>query len=811
MKKTKKVINKQFPSPRSSSQLQSNSGRLISPDKKSKQLSELTPVQFFQKKFGELEAHFYELKKYNPPNGSDSFFQTFVDFKSQIPSFSVHASKILKQRALCSPLNLQSFNACISFREQLPLFIEEIYKYSRQIKELYQQSIFNYFSIMITNFNDFASYCYRDPHTRSIINQYQEKCRVSLRKIQSTLQEFFEPHHFLAVTKNTALEISENIKTLGRFFMNDLQRILAPYLNQSHQIKRFYFQFRDAFMEIVPMLSAIPCFRDEFAILLTKIEPVKDALKSLFKFIGEKPEKMKIAKKPSLTGTPVELVEEVIDPLIDPINILSESLQIKFNDEQTNAEKIQIAAKTAQKTINVLKSELEKAQRKLKLLEPLDSKETIIDRFDQIRNFKNEYTKQEEKIRNDFMRNLIYQIKTITNDNEINLKDNFNTQVRKAIDDLKEMMNQKNSEINSLQSQIIHTKSELYNICKMLKSNSELNENQKDSQEQDELSLDQLLLDLFNLTKASQNSLNDNNEKIRKFIKENLPHNSNLSISMSFSDILECFQNEIENNKKEITNLKSQISKLTQSKVAFKDETVKVLGTTFQTLAKIYSGNEKITPPTKLTELRDQTLNLLKKVDTKHSEQNQRLLNFFIQIMTALKLPQIDFSDDQEDAIQKAMDMISDSLTIPTKSQLIINSTSLEEHEKFKTFLLDIFTQLTQKPKEEIESGTIDEIKPIILSNIQNLTSYKVNVKEFNEFLPLHSESETFILIKKQLRLAQLIDKLSVELKNMKADVDFKDFRSVMMSFIDNNDDINPDILGGLKRIISIMDAFQKQ
>ena len=44
MKKTKKVINKQFPSPRSSSQLQSNSGRLISPDKKSKQDLSLVSV-----------------------------------------------------------------------------------------------------------------------------------------------------------------------------------------------------------------------------------------------------------------------------------------------------------------------------------------------------------------------------------------------------------------------------------------------------------------------------------------------------------------------------------------------------------------------------------------------------------------------------------------------------------------------------------------------------------------------------------------------------------------------------------------------
>ena len=53
----------------------------FSPEKKANELSQLTPVQLFQKKFGELEEHYHELKKYSPPNGSEQFFQSFINFK----------------------------------------------------------------------------------------------------------------------------------------------------------------------------------------------------------------------------------------------------------------------------------------------------------------------------------------------------------------------------------------------------------------------------------------------------------------------------------------------------------------------------------------------------------------------------------------------------------------------------------------------------------------------------------------------------------------------------------------------------------
>ena len=81
---------------------QSLRSQKFSPEKKANELSKLTPVQFFQKKFGELEVHFHELKKYSPPNGSEQFFQMFVNFKSSIPSLALHAAKILKQRTKCT-------------------------------------------------------------------------------------------------------------------------------------------------------------------------------------------------------------------------------------------------------------------------------------------------------------------------------------------------------------------------------------------------------------------------------------------------------------------------------------------------------------------------------------------------------------------------------------------------------------------------------------------------------------------------------------------------------------------------------------
>ncbi|OHS98463.1 hypothetical protein TRFO_35137 [Tritrichomonas foetus] len=810
MRKTTQIPKKDNTPPRQSIRKSQNFAKSqpvpkkkISPAKKAKSLSELTPVQFFQKKFGELEVHFHELKKYNPPNGSDSFFQTFVNFKSLIPSFSQHASKILKQRVLSAPLNPKSFEACSAFREEVPLFIQSIHKYHHKIMNLYYKSIFGYFIAMTQNFDYFSSVCFRDPHTRNIMAQYEDSCRDALKKIEITLKSFFDPSRFATITTDESLNVAENIKTLARFFMFDLQRILGPYLTPTNEIASFYSKFKSAFLQLVPMLSAIPSFRDEFEILLSKIEPMKNAFERLVKYIGDTPDAIKIKKKPALTGGPVELIDEDLDPYEEPLEKFSEFLNVKFEKDQNNVQKFAISTQNAIETISNLRSDLERAKKRLNVLEPMNSKEAIIDRFEQIRIFKTEFTKQEEKIRNDFMRNLIYQIKALTKDLELDVNESYPKQIRLIITEISEDLTNKENEISGLKKQIEESNAILSQI----------------TQNSDNESLPQTVNKVMKSYRESQKEINDLNNKVKSFLKNEFPKESNSKFdSFNIDDSLKFIKENLNEQKKEIDNLKNHVSKLEKSKTAFKKETTDVLEFVYTKLNIMNNCiNHEFNQPKdlaslKLSDLRDNIKITFNKQIEKQEDNNKRLMEFLVKALTVLKLPTVNFADDGEEAYNNAMNSILDSISIPTKADLFINNTANDSQSnknvEFREFLLDICVRITQKPKNEFNEIDNEKLKQVIFENLEKLLN-RTDLSKFNEYLPKTNDLNIVNTVTKQLQTAKAISEFSTKIQE---DKELKEINDELTNFLKNrNDWLSNEVKEGFSNLSNIIDQNYSQ
>ena len=782
---------------------QSTRSKKFSPEKKANELSKLTPVQFFQKKFGELEVHFHELKKYSPPNGTEQFFQVFVNFKSSIPSFALHAAKILKQRTLSAPLNLKSFEACRVFKDELPLFIQSIYNFQTKIRRLYYKSIFGYFNIMIQNFDRFAEICKQEPHTRTVFLQYEESCRTSLKNIEATLRSFFEPQRFQSITVNESLETAENIKTLGRFYMFDLQRILSPYilLSPSKSPPRFYSQFKAAFEELVPMLSAIPCFRDEYAVLLTKIQPMKDSFDQLYKLIGNNPDAIKLKEKPKLTGEQPPLVIEPVDPIKEPLETLTKELNIHFDDDddQDNAAKIVKVTQEVKETISSLTTELERVKRRLKILEPLNTKEAIIDRFDQIREFKNEFSKQEEKVRNDFMKNLIFQFKDLAEGVQIDLRESYPSQIRQIVAAISEDQTQKKAEISGLKNQINETKAILSQITN--KGNDDLTE----------INLPSLVRESLTSYRSIQKEKTESKSKILKFLNdtfESKEHDLDFS-EFSTEDSLDYISKYINKQKNEINELKTQLSQQEKSTNDYKKKLIESLENIHSSLEKMLNDDPNSipgNPPDQLSDLQNQVNTMLSKLETKRNENREKLVDFFTKATTALKLPPIDFTyDDTEDAYEKAMTEITDSLTIPTKTDLFLRQ---PEDQDFKSFLLDLCVRLTQEPKDNFQQLEIEQLKKCVFKNLEKMINERSDLTKFNQFLPKHDDFETSNLILMQLKTALKISDISTKLKEVS---DPSEICEILNDFLIENEDLNSDILDSLRKITNLIDLSQAE
>lgn len=704
------------------------------PPESSKKLSELSPVEYFLKCFNTLDTETRKLKQFSPPHQSELFFKISHDFKAKIPQFSSAASTIMKQRILCAPLNMKSFEICQKFHDEIPSFIASFTKFQNQINPFYTNSLFDFLDAMKVNFNSFMIACSNDVQGRQIVSQYEASCYESMNEIEKLLQYVLAPAQFKHITVQAALDLAEKIKTLGRFFIHDLQQILTPYMNRSRQIMNFYTHFKVAFLSMVPMLTNIPNFLNQYQIVMKHVDPFKESFEKVYKCIGNTPDVVKLKGKPSVAGGHPEIPEIIIDPMDEPLNLMCDYLKLAETKEQSNLEKVLAINKKTKDMIESQQAEIARIAKRLEILEPLNSKEVILDRFQQIRKIKKEMQERELEERNKFMRSVVFQIKSLTANPTVNIHEDYYKQIRTTIVEISDNILTKEDRIKELENEINTTKQLLNSF--------------------DGDTLPEKINSLKTAVTQIQNKSRESDGKSIEVIKLAQTYSNT---ELPFDDSIKYLKDLIDKQSDEITQLKNENLKIEKNKAAFRKEATDVFNHVYEKLENL-NGNMSPVVPTKLVEVRDNIKMLLEDLLVQKQKKQFDFYSFMTKLNSALQLTEIDYSKASEDDIEESMKTIVDSLTMPRKSDLFNTEPELarikkKAEEQCKEIMCDICVRLSNQEKEHFSTFSIEELGKDIMNQIDN-----PSMSQFVEFMP---EGESY-------DRTQYIKQSLLQIKNMK-------------------------------------------
>ena len=587
--------------------------RIASPTKATKELSEATPIQLFQRQFLEFTTHITKLRQIGPPIGSEKFFMKCHICQEEIQSFEYHFNKLMKQKVLNAPLNSHSLEVCRVLQESFPIFIASIGKYHSKIPLLYQRSMLAYIHTMQDNFECFCGVCTGDPVTRNIIQQYEGICRSTLRKIEASIQSLFDPKVYSTISSEEALALSESVKTFGRFFVIDLQRIIWPYISFVPKIAEFYGAFRASFLELVPLISAIPNYRDEFEEVEAQVPPLKSAFEKLMALVGTVKTYTTSKVKTSVTQHP-ELALQKIDPLEEPMRQFSAFLECEFDEKAKRVARFETLRKTAEERITALKVELEQAKERIELLEKEKTKEEIEGRFEQIRSLRDEMSKHDQLKREKFVQELIVQLKPLTGQRSFLAEGDSSKQLRSLVQSVSQKVSAKDVEIQLLKDEIERAK-EAFGGC----------------------ADGETLLDLaksFNEKSKMKGEASETLEKIRSKMK--------LKEDDDLLDEVKKMRKKLKEQKKKKKKLKEELSKKKKSKSKLKDEALGVLREIYK---KVSDPSDETKPPKDVSKLKDA---IIERMDAR----KDALSSFITKLQKELGLNE---SENEETAISQIL------------------------------------------------------------------------------------------------------------------------------------------------------------
>jgi hypothetical protein len=253
--------------------------------------------------------------------------------------------------------------------------------------------------------------CWKDPHARAVWREYETSCRDALTEYGELIRGIFDGDGYKDFRSERAGELSEKIKTLSRFFVTDLGRLLPTAMLGPSEIHEYRTDYQNNLLKLVPMLTSIPGYRDGFDAVCEQLPPFSAAFDHLISLIGPTPDAIKLKRKARLSSAQPVLPVVEIDPLELPLSELAGFLDCQFDEHVSATEKLETMNRRVRETIASLKEDLERATKRLSILEPLNSKEVIQDRFQQICQFKREIAKVNQLEKDRFMRDTIFQVR----------------------------------------------------------------------------------------------------------------------------------------------------------------------------------------------------------------------------------------------------------------------------------------------------------------------------------------------------------------------------------------------------------------
>ena len=641
--------------------------------KSMKNISELTPLQAFQKYFTLFENQMVKLRQTHAPYGIDRIFEVFHSLKSRYPAFISSCSTIykriqLKNTAVEVPVDAQDL--CRVFSLDFGDLLASLAQISSSIPSLYQSHLGELAKNMRYSITRYANNCFLDHRTRFVYQNYESFFKQNLDQCQSDLDYFLSHNSFEAMTVDRMQHIVERFKHVSRKFEMELphamslQRLTVP--NGDSLIRSFHTDF----VTFIPLLTGIPNFMAEFKAILEQIPYFGQSLQELIESLGLRPPSTQSSPMPQTRSISESTLSEEFpphdeDPFLVYVPKILELLQIEQIEDFYHQQDYvyQQIIDRIQEVLNIHANEKHQMQTKIDALSNINDNSTIAERTLENQQYKEDLKKQFENEKETIYREVLDNVKSLTPKSITSRNDDTKTQIDCVVTCVHEEIEHLHKQINKYETEMKKSKE----ILKDLRDRylgMETNENEYlpetidstiQAMENTKRALDQQLKDINPTNNTLEVFLH---ETLIQFCKKQQTELKNLTMDR----MKEMIGRHILDLDEEIKKLKERLKDVRESKRQLEDKVISELSQIRYKLEEQLNNTEDTNLDI------DDLLARIKALLTQHDSNEkdrvafrQFLSSFLSQLLLAFHLQQIRFRNATDQQLKNVMTSILDT------------------------------------------------------------------------------------------------------------------------------------------------------
>lgn len=635
--------------------------------KTTRNMSDFTPIQQFQKIFSKIDKLFLKFRQMNPPDDFIQLIDDFYDLKSKYTIFIENCNRIdrhikvgnTKSSKNSTPNEKLIENArkiCTAFPNETSRFFSYFYHVNSKLSRFFIQDFQNYFTIMENSFHDYGDLCLKEQQTRYIYLQFESTIQELFASVRQGLNSTFSSFDEI----QDVSPVVENLKLLSRKFESELPHSIHNQRLMLNEGNEYLSQFHTCFVLIVPLLANIPVFNQIFIEISEQVDPLQEVLVTLLQELKiDVPHIMKTHEIQNSVNS-----EDLfhITPQDHFIKEMAAYFGASDGSELEQKEWYDEIMSKAREKINSLKQKNHQLTTQLKSNDQITSEKALNDRIEENRKYKEKVQQECEERRIELMRNVINSIKVLVPYDLIVSSDDFETQInciisnaqleqkvlKENLDDANEIIQQTFNILSSyMTSQLSMNVTEKTSLPSLAELFIEKVSKKKKKEEEDQNSTDQ----------------NSNSSELDIFLRKFLAKQQINAASMNTSEMKKEVKTLVSTLKFKLNEKESKLTILTETSTEFEEKSIEAFSKIQRSLA-LFNNVEPLVSDVTFESVTSSIFSLLDETNKTHQNQSNFrnfLSSFLAQLLHALHLKQPKFRDMSESQLKDVMTMILDA------------------------------------------------------------------------------------------------------------------------------------------------------
>ena len=639
--------------------------------KSTKNLSELSPLQVFQKEFTVFESKMIRLRQTHAPYGIERIFEILNSLKSRYSTFISSCNTLYKRIQLKNGLVEASESAkeiCSQFTLDFGDLLATLAQIDASVPELYRSSLGGISKSMKENISKYATQCLLDHRTRSVYNKFDSFLKQNMEQCRSDLDYFLSDANFSNITVDRMQHIIERYKQISRKMEIEIphamkmQRITVP--NGDSLIRSFHSDF----VAFISLLTGIPAFTDEMKSIFERIpifgKSLEDLIESLnLKGISRPATPARVVSRD--LGDISSLSAEFPPPEEEPFDVfmpkILEILEIEGGESQE--ETFQQVIKRLQDVLTEKNTNIHKLETRVNALEEIGKDSSITERLSENRKYKEELQKSFEQEKERIYREVLGEIKSLTPVSITSRSDSTKTQIDCIVTCVQEEFDRNEKKIKDYEEEIRKSKETLRllrdKFLGMETNNEDYLPNIIDStvqaMENTRRTLDQQLKDINPTNNTLEEFLHTTLVQLCKKKEAELKNLTN-------DRMRDMVGRHILDQDEEIKRLKASLKSAREEKNNIENNCISNLSQIRYKLEEQLDDHEDVDPT--VEDISKRVKDLLNLHDTNQKDRaafRSFLASFLSQMLLAYHIPQIRFKDATDQQLKNAMTSILDT------------------------------------------------------------------------------------------------------------------------------------------------------